>query len=495
MATSFVQLCEQLGCAVSGGDTEIAGVAHDSRQCVPGTLFVACRGASPGSADGHRFVEAAIGNGASAVIGERFDRPPPVPYAVVADSRLALARSAEIVAGHPSSSLQLAGVTGTNGKTTVIHMVAAAFENCGIPCGRLGTLGVHTPRRDYQWAHTTPEAPQLSQALAGMVADGARAAALEVSSHALALRRVDGLRFSVAAFTNLSPEHLDFHADMEDYYAAKRRLFVELLPATARAVVFTGNPTGKRLAAELGERALCVGIGTGAELEVAARKVVYSARGTRASVEIAGQSFELNLRHVGTFNLENALVALGVAHGLGLPLAAAVAGIGKCEPVRGRLERIDVTGAPATFVDYGHTPDGLARALDTIREFASGRVVVVFGCGGDRDPHKRGQMGAVAAERADVVFVTDDNPRSEPGQQIVDAIVAGARGVANPRASRIEVERDRRRAIETAVAEAGDQDVVLIAGKGHEEQQIVGSAAVPFSDQRVAREALAARVS
>jgi len=493
MTIAFAQLCRQLGAVAHAGDAEITCVTHDSRQCARGTLFVACRGAGRNSADGHRFVDAAITQGASAIIGEAFDHALAVPHATVSDSRLALAQAAEWVAGNPSSQLQLVGVTGTNGKTTVVYLTAAALEACAMPCGRLGTLGVHTPKRDYHWSHTTPEAPQLSQALAGMLDDGARAVALEVSSHALALRRVDGLRFAIAAFTNLSQDHLDFHTDMDEYFAAKRRLFVELLPPAARAVVFVGGVSGRRLADELGHRAIRVGVGAAPDLDVAARAVEYRADGTTAQVEVAGQQLDLRLRHVGAFNLENALVALGIAHGLDLPLAPAVQGIGACPPVRGRLEQIAVPGAPATFVDFGHTPDGLARALDTIREFARGRVLVVFGCGGDRDPFKRGPMGAIAAERADLVFVTDDNPRSEPGQQIVDAIVAGARGVARPRASRIVVERDRRRAIEAAVAEASSGDVVLIAGKGHEEYQIVGTSTVPFSDQRVAHDALMAR--
>ncbi|MFH1807247.1 MAG: UDP-N-acetylmuramoyl-L-alanyl-D-glutamate--2,6-diaminopimelate ligase [Pseudomonadota bacterium] len=495
MSTSMHQLCQRLGVQPAGVDVEISRVELDSRRVGPGVLFVACRGATASSADGHDFIDAAIAAGASAVLAEHLVRTPAVAHAVVSDSRRALAILAEELAGNPSHSLRLAGITGTNGKTTVVHMTAAALESAGTPCASLGTLGLEFAGEHTAWLHTTPEATELSGALARLRQRGARAVAMEVSSHALSLKRVEGLHFAVAAFTNLSQDHLDFHGDMASYFDAKRRLFDELLPADARAVCCVDDAAGRELAESLRSRALRVGTGDQPELDLAVREARLTPHGTEVTLRVGGTSLQALLPQVGRFNLANALVALGVAHALEQPLAAALDGIARCPQVPGRLEQLAVAGCPRVFVDYSHTPQALELALATLQELSGGRVVVVFGCGGERDAGKRPLMGRIAASGADAVVITDDNPRREDPQQITAAILEGARSVQTPRAGHIEIERDRQRAIARAIALAAVDDIVLIAGKGHEDYQEVAGQRRHFNDREVALEILEGRAA
>lgn len=495
MELGFRELCARAGLTAIGPEVPISAVTHDSRQAGPGVVFVARRGATDGSADGHGYLEDAVARGASAVVIERLTAPLNIPHAIASDSRVALARMAETVAGEPSTEVVLLGVTGTNGKTTVAHMAAAALEACGIPCAIFGTLGVTTPKRAFHWSFTTPEAPELSCALRQAVDDGARAVVMEVSSHALALRRADGLRFDIAAFTNLSQDHLDFHHDIERYFQEKMRLFTDLLPGAnqANAVACVDHPHGERLAAALGQRVLRVG-SRRATADLLIMDPVYSAIGSKARVVFGADEVQLTTRHVGDFNLENAAVALGMALTIGLDLTQAATGIASCPPLPGRMERVSAERDPSVYVDFAHTPEALHRALSSLRVLCAEKLRLVFGCGGDRDRDKRATMGRVAAELADDVIITDDNPRSESGVAISDAVLRGARSVARPRAQQIAVERDRAAAIGLAIGRAAPGDLVLIAGKGHEQYQISGDQRVRFSDREEAQRALSRRV-
>ena len=442
---------------------EVAAITHDSRRVQPGALYCAL----PGSVvDGHDFVAAAVTSGAVAVLGERMV-PVDVVQARVApgEARPALARAAAAFHGWPSRDLAVAGVTGTNGKTTVTHFLAGVLEAHGWPTGVIGTLS---------GARTTPEASDLQALLANMRDRGQRAVAMEVSSHALVQHRVDEVHFAVAVFTNLSPEHLDFHGTMEDYFAAKAILFD---PQRAeRAVINVDDSYGARLLKEAHIPAVGFSLAEVEGYEVTASGSRFRWDGVDLIVRLGGQH-----------NAANALAAATAARSLGVPAATIAAGIAAVERVPGRFEMID-EGQPFTvIVDYAHTPDGLTRALNAARQAAAGRrVAVVFGCGGDRDRAKRPLMGRVAAELADLAVVTSDNPRTEDPLAIIDAIRAGA----DP-ADRLVVEPDRAVAIEMAVNWAQPGDVVLLAGKGHETGQVIGTQTRPFDDRDAARAALA----
>jgi UDP-N-acetylmuramoyl-L-alanyl-D-glutamate--2,6-diaminopimelate ligase len=466
-----------LGAQVTGDATyAVTSVEVDSRAVREGALFVALRGAQH---DGHDFIGQAIANGARAVVAE-------IPYAFpggtmvqVPDSRRALSAVAAAFYGDPSHALDVIGVTGTNGKTTTTQMIAAILNAAGKPCGVIGTVGAEFRGREWQLANTTPLPPELQGLLAAMRDDGAAAVAIEVSSHALALDRVDDVRFRIAALTNVTRDHLDFHQTLEAYAAAKRRLF-ELAPVN----VFNCDDTyGDRWALELvreGREVISYGLRDAANLSPVG--ITVTAEGSSFSVD--GQRFELRLP--GRFNVWNALAAIGVAQVLGIDDATSARALAALERVPGRMEHVRGAGIDVV-IDYAHTPDALENVLRALRESSGGALAVVFGCGGDRDRGKRAQMGAIAARLADRLYITSDNPRSEQPQAIADAIVAGVG--AQPHV----VELDRRRAIERAIAEAQPGDVVLVAGKGHEAYQIVGERVLPFDDAAVTREALGLR--
>jgi UDP-N-acetylmuramoyl-L-alanyl-D-glutamate--2,6-diaminopimelate ligase len=475
----------------------VIGVTYDSRQVKPGAVFVALRGVN---ADGTRFAAQAIASGAIAVVAET-GAPPGVtiPWIQVPAARAALAELAAAFHGNPSDELVLVGITGTNGKTTTSYVLAAIFEAAGIKCGRIGTIGYRIGAREVDAPRTTPEAPELQQMLRGMLGEGCGACVMEVSSHALALRRADSLRFAAGVFTNLTRDHLDFHGDMEAYFAAKRRLF-EILPDGAVGVI---NVDDRR----------------GADMVAAARRPVTYAIDAAADVRpgpltftLDGLAFEIRtprgMLHVrsplvGRPNAYNILAAAATAMALDLPFSAIEAGIGQLENVPGRFQVVsDASDDVRVIVDYAHTDDALKNLLETARPLAHGRVVTVFGCGGDRDRTKRPLMGAVAARLSDLVIVTSDNPRSEDPERIIDEI---RRGIVMP-ADRVAPKGqqkgtpslaivDRREAIEKAIKDARRGDLVLIAGKGHEKYQVIGDKTLPFDDVDVARAALARRRS
>jgi UDP-N-acetylmuramoyl-L-alanyl-D-glutamate--2,6-diaminopimelate ligase len=441
---------------VGGTPVEVRDLAYDTRSVVPGTAFFCVPGAH---ADGHDFAAEALERGAVALVVERL-LDVSAPQLVVPDARIAMAAAADAFFAHPTEELQVAGVTGTNGKTTTTFLLYAILAAAGRRPGLIGTIEARVGGERRGVRRTTPEAIDLQRLFREMLDAGDRSVALEASSHASALHRLDHVRFAVLVFTNLSHEHLDFHADMENYFEAKRRLFLEGRPPAA---VNVGDEYGRRLAAELPE-ALTFGFADDAEIGPAA---------------LAG--IELKLR--GRFNAENALGALAAARLLGIADDAIARGLESVRGVPGRFEVVDEGQPFEVIVDYAHKPLALETLLRTIRELSSGRVICVFGCGGDRDREKRPQMGRIASELADVVIVTNDNPRSEDPQAILDAIVAGA-------VSAVEVEPDRALAIAHAIELAQDGDVVLIAGKGAEQGQEFADRTVPFDDRESAREAL-----
>jgi UDP-N-acetylmuramoyl-L-alanyl-D-glutamate--2,6-diaminopimelate ligase len=459
--------------APAGADPEVTGVAHDSRSVEPGDLFAAL----PGQRfDGRVFVPAAVAKGAVAVVGPA---PEPgtdagVPWVVADDPRALLGPLAARVYGHPDRELTLAGVTGTNGKSTVATLVTAIFEAAGRPAGFLGTLGYRFRDRTWAGGHTTPEASELFRTLRRMRDAGAEAVAMEVSSHALAFGRVAGASFDAAVFTNLTRDHLDYHPDMEDYFAAKRKLFDMLKPGR-RAAVNVEDEYGRRLAAELPD-ALTFGEGG----EVHARDVEFSTAGIRGVLVTPRGEAPFASRLLGLDNRSNLLAAAAAAETLDLPHEAVAAAFAAQRPVPGRMEPVDRGQPFPVFVDYAHTDAALDAALRSAREVVGGgKVAVVFGCGGDRDPGKRPIMGKVAGELADLVIATSDNPRSEDPLAILAAIEEGLKA-SGARGYRLVP--DRREAIREALASAGPGWAVVVAGKGHEREQIIGNERRPFSD-------------
>ena len=375
------------------------------------------------------------------------------------------------------------GLTGTNGKTTTCWMLERIFLHAGLRPGILGTNGHRSggePLPDSRLTrYTTPEAPILQAILAHMRDDGCKVAAMEVSSIGLALRRADELPFAVGVFTNLSRDHLDFHADMDEYLAAKRRLFSELIRPDGRAILNADD----HAAASTDAQAPVWTYSRHGIADIAAKNADFSLHGITAEISTPAGSGQLSMSMIGSHNLENALAAVGAALAIGLPLDTILAGLASLPHVPGRLERVENTTGVHVLVDYAHTPDALRRVLATLRPLTSGRILTVFGCGGDRDAGKRPLMGAAAASGSDVVFVTSDNPRREDPQAIIDAILPGVTG-------EVVIEPDRRAAITAAVTTACRGDVVLIAGKGHETYQIIGTETLPFSDTEVAAQAL-----
>ncbi|HEY2939783.1 MAG TPA: UDP-N-acetylmuramoyl-L-alanyl-D-glutamate--2,6-diaminopimelate ligase [Gaiellaceae bacterium] len=435
---------------------EIADLAYDARDVRPGSLFFCV----PGSrADGHDFAAEAVANGAVALVVERpLDLG--VPQLVVPDARRAMAVAADEVFGRPTEVLQVAGVTGTNGKTTTAFLLYSILAAAGRRPGLLGTIESRVGGERRPAIRTTPEAIDLQRAFREMLDGGDRSCAMEATSHGSELGRLDRVRFAVLVFTNLTQDHLDFHGTMERYFEAKRRLFLEARPP---AVINVGDQWGRKLAVDRPD-ALTFGLADDAEI------------GPDALAEV-----DLKLR--GRFNVENALGALAASRVLGIEDEAIVRGLEAVRGVPGRFESV-AEGQPfEVIVDYSHKPDALESVLRTARELTSGRVICVFGCGGDRDRGKRPLMGRIASELADVAILTSDNPRSEDPLAIIDEVLAGVTG-------EIEVEPDRAAAIARAVAGAGEGDVVLIAGKGHEQGQEFADRTIPFDDREVAREAL-----
>ncbi len=451
---------------------EIADLAYDARDATAGSLFFCV----PGSrADGHEFAVNAVANGAVALVVERALELE-VPQVVVEDARRAMGVAADEFFGRPTQELELAGVTGTNGKTTTAFLLYSILAAGGRRPGLLGTIESRVGGERRPALRTTPEAIDLQRSFREMLDGGDRSCALEATSHGSELGRLDRVRFSALVFTNLTQDHLDFHGTIERYFDAKRRLFTEERPPAA---INVGDAYGRRLAEELQGQDRLMTFGFGDDAELRPESLDLGPRGARFTAD----GLELETRLRGRFNVENVLGAVAAARLLGIEDEAIARGVRELRGVPGRFEAVDEGQPFAVLVDYAHTPDSLENVLRTARDLAQNRLICVFGCGGDRDRGKRPLMGRIASELADLAIVTSDNPRSEEPDAIIGEILAGATGD-------VEVEPDRREAIARAIDAAEEGDVVVIAGKGHEQGQQFADRTVPFDDRDVAREAL-----
>jgi UDP-N-acetylmuramoyl-L-alanyl-D-glutamate--2,6-diaminopimelate ligase len=472
---------------------QITGLAYDSRAVGDGTLFFCFPGER---SDGHDFAAAAVEAGAAALVVERpLDLG--VPQARVEDARAAMAPIAAAFNGDPTSELGVVGITGTNGKTTTAFLVRHLLESAGHSCGLLGTVQQVVGGEVEEVVRTTPEAIDLQRTFDRMLESGDEYCAMEVSSHALVLHRADSIHFAAKVFTNLSQDHLDFHADMEDYFEAKKLLFSGEGGAPivtiegGVSVLNVDDPYGRRLAEELdcGPGGDCVSYSAqGAEADLSASDVSFDASGSRFRCATPAGEIDIRTPLPGDFNVANALAALGVAHALGLDLRRAGEALATAEQVPGRFEAIDEGQPFAVVVDYAHTPDSMENVLRAARRVTTGRLISVFGAGGDRDRDKRPLMGRAGAQLSDLTVVTSDNPRSEDPASIIEQIGAG---IDDDAPAEVVVEQDRRAAIALALGRARDGDMVVIAGKGHEQgQEFENGRKIPFDDRDVAREEL-----
>jgi UDP-N-acetylmuramoyl-L-alanyl-D-glutamate--2,6-diaminopimelate ligase len=466
-------------------EREITGIAYDSRRVTPGMLFIAIPGEHT---DGHEFISNAIDRGAAAIICERNGTAHPRATKIkVPDVREALARSAAAFHGNPSAAMKVIGVTGTNGKTTVTFMVKAMLEGAGIKTGLMGTVQYEIGERVIPAQRTTPESLEVQQMMAQMVKAGCQACVMEVSSHALEQKRVLGVEFDVGIFTNLTRDHLDYHGTMDRYFAAKEKLFASLARGTKRsaAVINMDDSFGARLA---GKHKVDFEFTYGFRpSRLQAAQVELGKDGTRFVVETPERKFPIRLPLIGRHNVYNALAAIGAGMALDVHLLKIQAALNAMQPVPGRLESIAAGQPFGVYVDYAHTDDALKNVLQTLREITPGRVLVAFGCGGNRDSGKRAKMGRIAAELADYTCITSDNPRKESPEKIAGQIEEGYRAVKQ---QNYVVELDRKRAIHQIIGMAVAGDSVLIAGKGHEAYQEFEDTVVPFDDRLHAREAL-----
>jgi UDP-N-acetylmuramoyl-L-alanyl-D-glutamate--2,6-diaminopimelate ligase len=487
--TPLAELVAAVHAQVVSGDTaaELTGVSLRAQDIAPGDLFAALPGAR---AHGGDFAGQAAAAGAVAVLtdagGARLAAHAGIPVLVHPHPRAVLGEVASQIYGHPSQRLRVLGVTGTSGKTTTAHLVEAGLRAAGASPGLIGTVATVVAGRALPSAFTTPEAPDLQALLAVMVEQGVDTVVMEVSSHALALGRVDGTRFCVGAFTNLSREHLDFHPDMHAYFAAKARLFDPQSPVAAeRAVVCVDDEWGVRMAALAGAGTATVST-TGGRSTWSASEVVVDASGAQRFVLRGpqGQREAVQLRLPGSYNVANAALALAVLDAAGVGLAQAVQGIGAVE-VPGRVQRVDRGQDFLAVVDYAHKPAALAAVIAALRAQCAARLAVVVGAGGDRDTGKRAVMGQVAAQGADLLIVTDDNPRTEDPAAIRAAVLAGAQSVPATERAQVAEVADRAAAIRAAVRWAGHGDVILVAGKGHETGQEIAGRRHPFDDRLV----------
>lgn len=466
-------------------DVEIMGVTADSRLVTKGFLFVAIPGTQQ---DGRKFIGAAIEKGAVAIAVPRGAGPQSAAQASIEvdDARDALAMLAANFYGRPAETLSIVGVTGTSGKTTTTKMIESIFDAVGDPVGLIGTIEYRAGDERLVADRTTPDAVVLQQWFAKMVEGGVRNAVMEVSSHALVLKRTHGLRFAAAVFTNLSQDHFDFHKDFEDYFAAKRMLFDQIDRSRRTAIVNIDDEYGRRLAAELGSSVLSFGRNPVADIRPAADFTI-DVRGLRGRVATPSGEIRVESTLLGAPNLYNWLGAIGAAIAVGIPPQTIEAGIRSLQSVRGRFEYVQAESGPTVIVDYAHKPDALEKLLNAVRDLASGkRLVILFGCGGDRDRDKRSKMGAIAGRLADFTILTSDNPRSEKPDAIIDDIEKGIRESSG----KYERITDRRAAIARAIDLASDDDVIVIAGKGHETYQVTGDHVMHFDDREEAELAL-----
>ncbi len=488
---------------ISGNEaTEITGISYDSRKVSTGHLFVAVRGEK---VDGHAFIDEAVRKGAAAIIHERTNpASPPFAFASanpvgsssvspsptfirVKDSRQALACAANAFFLKPSEKLTVIGVTGTNGKTTTTYLIKSILESWGKKVGLIGTIQYVIGDEAYEAEHTTPESLEFQELLFNMLTSGCTYVVSEVSSHALAQRRVEGTAFRAAVFTNLTRDHLDFHKTMEDYFAAKERLFTELLDSRATSVINHDDIWGRKLIDILPGNVYTYGLETGTD--IMATEIHTSFDGLRFKILMRGRTYDIVSPLMGLPNVYNILSAAGVSASLGVPWQVILDGIKKAGPVIGRFEKVDAGQRFLAVVDYAHTEDALERLIYTAKGLSSGKIITVFGCGGDRDRGKRPRMGSIATRLSDFVIITSDNPRSEKVEGIIEEIEAGA-----VRKNYL-VEPDRREAIKRAVFLAEDNDIVLIAGKGHETHQEIEGKRFIFSDRLVLEEAIRQHIS
>jgi UDP-N-acetylmuramoyl-L-alanyl-D-glutamate--2,6-diaminopimelate ligase len=465
-------------------DVEIKGIAYDSRAVKPGWLFVAVSG---GTVDGTGFITEAVSKGAVAVVSENNLRlGAGVVHAQVRSARQALAEIANTYFGNCSSGMRVIGITGTNGKTTTAFMTRDILRDGGFMPGLLGTVSYELGGRSIPATRTTPEAPDIHALFRQMKESGCDSAVMEVSSHAIALQRVHGIEFSTTVFTNLTQDHLDFHKDMDTYFNVKAQLFQSMERRDGRsAVINIDDPWGRKLVEECGVVADVVTYGfTGAAM-VHAKDARIDAHGTTFEVSTPWGDAHVGMKLLGRFNIHNALAALAVGGLAGIDLKRMVRALGNIHSIPGRLELVPNRKEKKVFVDYAHTDDALRNVLSTLREICKGRLIVVFGCGGDRDQGKREKMGHVAAALADYSFVTSDNPRNEDPGTIASAVAAGF-----DNREQFEVLLDRRAAIEKGIRAIGRKDILLIAGKGHEAYQETKGAVVPFDDRETVKEIL-----
>lgn len=482
------------GRIVGSGSVVVTGVQHDSRRAERGDLFVAIAGATH---DGTRFVRDALEHGAVAVMTEN-EVPHDVPQLVVENTRRSLPVAAEVVYGHPSSALRTLGITGTNGKTTTAYLVKSAIEGCAEKVALVGTTGLLIGSEEVPSLHTTPEGDDISRFAKNALAEGASHLVLEVSSHGLDLHRVDALDFDVAAFTNLSRDHLDYHGTLEAYGEAKARLFTALSPKSS--VIHVDDAFGAALADRATGTVLRCSRRPDTRADVRMTDWSTTRDGIEASVVTPSGTVQLSSPLLGEHNLENLLVALGCIYALGLDCEKAASAWSNAGGSPGRLERVPHPRDVAVLVDYAHTPDALARVLETMRAVTPGRLIAVFGAGGDRDRGKRPEMGRAGVQYADVCVLTSDNPRTEDPVAILEDVEAGAREGGSPRLAEQDLADaedgycaivDRRAAIVAAIRAARPGDTVLLAGKGHETYQIIGAERAHFDDREEARSAIA----
>jgi len=471
--------------ALSGID--VRGLAYDSRQVRPGDVFIALKGLKAAGAD---FAADAIRRGAVAVVADRpSDAASAVPWVIVPDARAAMATLAADFYGHPSRAMQVVGITGTNGKTTTAYLLRAVFESAGTKCGLLGTVAYSIGDRELPAARTTPEAPDVQRMFRQMVDAGCHACLMEVSSHALALRRVDCTVFAAAVFTNLTRDHLDYHGDMESYFAAKRRLF-DMLSDGVPAVINLDDPRGDSLRKAVSTP---VTYAINKPADVTPGPLTLTFEGLEFNARTPKGDVHVKSKLVGRPNVSNILATVAVATALEVPTGAIEHGLANLRGVPGRFELVSSTRDDITVViDYAHTDDALKNLLETARPLAQRRLITVFGCGGDRDRTKRPLMGAVAARLSDVVVLTSDNPRTEDPARIIEEIKRGFPTASDRGAVSFTIV-DRKEAMQFAIKKAEPGDLVLLAGKGHEQSQTIGSVELPFDEAAIARAALEQR--
>ncbi|PYL06594.1 MAG: UDP-N-acetylmuramoyl-L-alanyl-D-glutamate--2,6-diaminopimelate ligase [Verrucomicrobia bacterium] len=466
-------------------DRPVEKIAYDSRRVQRNSMFVALRGEKT---DGHQFIGHAIEKGASVIVAEREEKNSRVTCLVVENTRTALADLSATFYGHPARKLKLAGVTGTNGKTTTTFLIKHMCESAGLRCGLVGTVRYEIGERILPAIRTTPESLDLQELLAQIANAGCKAAAMEVSSHALAQDRTRGLEWDVAVFTNLTQDHLDFHGTMENYFDAKVKLFTGLATQEPKgkpvAIVNIDDRYGQQLLDKIDKRLAVVTYGMGMRADFRASNYRAEFTGTSYQLDARGKSYLIRLPLIGRFNVANSVAALAAANALGINLRTAVYSLAKSPQVPGRLELVPAKRQFQVFVDYAHTPDALGNVLKTLRELEPHRLIAVFGCGGDRDRQKRPLMAEMADRLADYSIITSDNPRKEDPNAIVAEIEKGFRS------NHYEKIVDRTKAINRAVALARPRDIVLIAGKGHENYQEFADYTIPFDDIQVARRAI-----